>query len=314
MKKHVRMFCMILALLVANILPLPLIGMAETSADTITYEFPGEEHESIDARYVRVDIDKLDACLYAYLDKDGNVGYRILSDKIDIDGNNLGSELMNVSFQDAVIYDDDQPDILITVHLGDDEQEFLSKLSKQQKKQIKKGKLTVDTEFGPISFVVDDYLHPKTPAPTEPAQTATSKPSTTDKPQNTNNPGNTQKPENTPAPTPNYQCPYCHKWFTFKTWDEVTNHENSCPNRPTPAPTPEPTPRGHYEQHWVVDSSAVTHDEWVCSCGHHSMSASENNKHQENHALNWENTHYSVETVVDVPEQGHWETVWVEDP
>lgn len=316
-KKHVRMICMILAMLVANVLPLPLIGMAETSADTITYEFPGEERESIDARYVRINIDKLDACLYAYLNKDGNVEYRILTDKIDSEGNNIGSELMNVSFQDAVIYDEDQPDILVTVHLeGNDDIEFLSKLSKQQKKQVKKGKLTVETEFGNVTFVVDEYLHPKANESTaEPTQAATNKPETTNKPENTNKPDNTPKPpENTPAPTPNYQCPYCHKWFTFKTWDEVTNHENSCPNRPTPAPTPEPTPSGHYEQHWVVDSPAQTHSEWVCSCGKRFSNWASFESHYETHLLNNEDCWYKVETVVDQEEQGHWETVWVPDP
>ena len=316
MKKRVRIVSLILALLVANVLPLPLLGVAETGDEALTYTFPSEAYGTIDTRYVRVEVDKLDACLYAYLDKDGNVGYRILADVLDADGHTVGSKLLDVSIQDAVIYDEDQPDILITVHPGNGTPEFLSKLSKQQKKQVKKGKLTVETELGDVTFVVDEYLHPKAnEATAEPTQAATNTPGITNKPENTNKPDNTPKPpENTPAPTPNYQCPYCHKWFTFKTWDEVTNHENSCPNRPTPAPTPEPTPSGHYEQHWVVDSPAVTHDEWVCSCGHHSMSDADNTAHCKGHLSNNEDFWYKVITVTDVPEQGHWETVWVEDP
>lgn len=317
MKKRVRIVSLILALLVANVLPLPLLGVAETGDEALTYTFPSEAYGTIDTRYVRVEVDKLDACLYAYLDKDGNVGYRILADVLDADGHTVGSKLLDVSIQDAVIYDEDQPDILITVHPGNGTPEFLSKLSKQQKKQVKKGKLTVETELGDVTFVVDEYLHPKANESTaEPTQTATNKPETTNKPENTNKPDNTPKPpENTPAPTPNYQCPYCHKWFTFKTWDEVTNHENSCPNRPTPAPTPEPTPSGHYEQRWVVDTPAQTHSEWVCgACGHHSMSESECSAHNKNHVMNGEDAWWSVITVVDQEEQGHWETVWVPDP
>ena len=317
MKKRVRIVSLILALLVANVLPLPLLGVAETGDEALTYTFPSEAYGTIDTRYVRVEVDKLDACLYAYLDKDGNVGYRILADVLDADGHTVGSKLLDVSIQDAVIYDEDQPDILITVHPGNGTPEFLSKLSKQQKKQVKKGKLTVETEFGDITFVVNEYLHPKAnEATAEPTQAATNTPGITNKPENTNKPDNTPKPpENTPAPTPNYQCPYCHKWFTFKTWDEVTNHENSCPNRPTPAPTPEPTPSGHYEQRWVVDVPAVKHSEWVCNaCGHHSMSSSENNAHQQAHAMNMESSSWHVIVVVDVEEQGHWETIWVPDP
>ena len=75
---------------------------------------------------------------YYALDKDGNVGYRILADVLDADGHTVGNKLLDVSIQDAVIYDEDQPDILITVHPGNGTPEFLSKLSKQQKKQVKR--------------------------------------------------------------------------------------------------------------------------------------------------------------------------------
>ena len=73
MKKRVRIVSLILALLVANVLPLPLLGVAETGDEALTYTFPSEAYGTIDTRYVRVEVDKLDACLYAYLDKDGNV-------------------------------------------------------------------------------------------------------------------------------------------------------------------------------------------------------------------------------------------------
>ena len=320
MKKRVGIVSLILALLVANVLPLPLLGVAETGDEALTYTFPSEAYGTIDTRYVRVEVDKLDACLYAYLDKDGNVGYRILADVLDADGHTVGSKLLDVSIQDAVIYDEDQPDILITVHPGNGTPEFLSKLSKQQKKQVKKGKLTVETELGDVTFVVDEYLHPKAnEATAEPTQASTNKPETTSKPQNTNKPDNTPKPTatpkpaGTPEPTPepyHWKCKECGQDFG-EDYDAWYHHAWINPghyNEPTE------NPGGHYEQHWVVDSPAVTHDEWVCSCGHHSMSDADNTAHCKGHLSNNEDFWYKVITVTDVPEQGHWETVWVPDP
>ena len=116
-------------------------------------------------------------------------------------------------------------------------------------------------------------------------------------------------------------CPYCGMRYLNQTnLNAHISREHSFTPAPTEAPTPKPTntpaptPSGHYERRWVVDKPAVTHDEWVCSCGHHSMSSSENNQHQKNHALNGESTWWQVITVTDSPEEGHWEEVWVPDP
>lgn len=104
---------------------------------------------------------------------------------------------------------------------------------------------------------------------------------------------------------------------------------NTTPSTLKPSATPKPSaPSGHYEKVWVVDKAAYSYQEDVyeekavviCNtCG----ADITNNKvdHLKGHLLNGENSSYRVDTVnvkvgtktVNVPEQGHWEQVWVAD-
>lgn len=97
---------------------------------------------------------------------------------------------------------------------------------------------------------------------------------------------------------------------------------------PKPAPTPQPTKSGHYEKVWVVDKAAESYEEDVyeevdkiicLDCG----AEITNNKteHLRDHVLNGGNGQWKVDTErkkvgtnkIEIPEQGHWEEVWVEN-
>lgn len=321
--KKISLFLLSILTVLSVMIPIGGIAAAE-QADT-SYAFPAEYTEKLDSRYVKLDIDKLDACLYALLNYNGEVEYRLVVEQAHEDHTDIG--LMPVTLQHAVVHDEDQPEILITVHPDKgfiEDEWFLTSFSKQLKKQAKKGKLTVETEFGDIVFDLDnmqkkakkDPHKGKTPSTTDaPSENPTTKPSGETA---TATPKPTAKPSENPITNPpsNPTSAPTAAPTSAPTAAPTTNPTNppEPTAAPTAAPTAQPTPSGHYERRWVVDKPAVTHDEWVCSCGHHSMSSSENNQHQKNHALNGESTWWQVITVTDSPEEGHWEEVWVQDP
>lgn len=102
MNKNVRLVSIVLALFLLTVLPLPILGMAESQADSYTYEFPDEQTVELDFRYVRVEVDKLDACLYAFLNTKGEVEFRILSETLRNDnGEVVETQLLKATIQDA---------------------------------------------------------------------------------------------------------------------------------------------------------------------------------------------------------------------
>lgn len=335
MNKNVRLVSIALALFLLTVLPLPILGMAESQADSYTYEFPDEQTVELDSRYVRVEVDKLDACLYAFLNTKGEVEFRILSETLRNDnGEVVETQLLKATIQDAKVYDEDQPDILITAHLGDgSEDAFCTKLDKNTKKKVTKdGMLTVETELGDITFDVNYIVNPKKATPTPNPGTTGTKPPTTQTPGTTPKPSGSSTPSAAPSPTATQKptatpevriCPYCGMHIDIRhdttahyqedlAWynEHIRKHESG-----QITPSPSPTPSGHWETVWVVDVPAQSHTEFVCNiCGHHSMSTSENNSHQEAHLLAGEGSGWHNENVIDVPEQGHWEKVWVVDP
>ena len=97
---------------------------------------------------------------------------------------------------------------------------------------------------------------------------------------------------------------------------------------PKPAPTPQPTKSGHYEKVWVVDKAAESYEEDVyedkaivicTNCG--ADITANKTGHLKAHALNGEEGGWRVDTervkvgtkTINVPEEGHYEEVWVED-
>ena len=97
---------------------------------------------------------------------------------------------------------------------------------------------------------------------------------------------------------------------------------------PKPAPTPQSTKSGHYEKVWVVDKAAESYEEdvyeeieyAVCTnCGYKTKGSV--TAHIKEHMLNgesaghkvvWEQEKTGTKTVT-VPEEGHYEEIWVED-
>ena len=308
----------------------PIVGSTMAENELVTYSYPDTYEGELDARYVKVDVDKLDACLYALLNYEGNVEFRIAV-KTEHEGHaHVG--LMPAAVQKAVICDEDQPEILITVYPGNGytEDAFLTQLSEQQKKRVEDDVLTVDTVAGAISFPMDAYLHAQSG---HPGVTAAATGATTQKPTPTPKPSSSAKPTAMPKPTatpthkptatPNtYRCMYCGTSFTNEqaffhhAWEDPGCYAYGY-DRVHATPTPKPTepPGGHWETVWVVDVPAQGHTEFVCNaCGYRSLSESENDSHQKAHALAGESSGWHNESVIDVPEQGHWEKVWVPDP
>ena len=243
--KKIGLFLLSILTVLSVMIPIGGIAAAE-QADTV-YAFPAEYTEKLDSRYVKLDIDKLNACLYALLNYNGEVEYRLVVEQAHEDHTDIG--LMPVTLQHAVVHDEDQPEILITVHPDKgfiEDEWFLTSFSKQLKKQAKKGKLTVETEFGDIVFDLDNMQKkakkdphrgktPPTEAPdavttegpaTSPTSAATNKPSGSENPANTPKPtktpsGNTTpKPTNTPKPSDNTggdsncMCAWCDAVFS----------------------------------------------------------------------------------------------------
>ena len=315
-----KVLALLMGLLMLLLAPAPNTN-AETASDR--FHYPSSCQEGIDSRYVPVEVDKLDACLYAFLNTECEVEYRLLVTEKS-DGH---THLIKATVQKAIIYDEDQPDILVTVYPDAGEPSFCTELDDTLAKQVVDGTLVLETEVGSIEFDVSELIADATPtSAATPALGTSIKPTSTPKPSNSAKPTPTPKPTATPThkptATPNtYRCMYCGTSFTNEqafshhAWEDPGCYAYGY-DRVHATPTPKPTenPGGHYERRWVVDKPAVTHDEWVCSCGHHSMSSSENNQHQENHALNGENTWWTVKTIIDSPEEGHWEEVWVPDP
>lgn len=166
---------------------------------------------------------------------------------------------------------------------------------------------------------LSDPIWDATPVPTQkPTQTPSSTPKPTKIPKPTKTPNPTEAPET-------YTCRYCGKSFgtNFSDFYYHAYIDPGCYNygyAVTPSPSPTPTPshpagNGHWEEVWVVDIPRQGHTVWVCNvCGHRSYSEAECSAHDKAHALNEGLSGWHVETIVDVPEQGHWETIWVEDP
>ena len=97
---------------------------------------------------------------------------------------------------------------------------------------------------------------------------------------------------------------------------------------PKPAPTPQSTKSGHYEKVWVVDKAAKSYEEdvyeekEVCICNTCGKDCTSNpDGHIKEHMLKGENGSWHSEwkqiktgtKTVTVPEEGHYEEVWVED-
>lgn len=204
--KKISLF--LLSILTVLSVMIPIGGIAAAEQSDTAYAFPAEYNEKLDSRYVKLDIDKLDACLYALLNYNGEVEYRLVVEQTHEDHTDIG--LMPVTLQHAVVHDEDQPEILITVHPDKgfiEDEWFLTSFSKQLKKQAKKGKLTVETEFGDIVFDLDNMQKKakkdphKGKTPTEkPSENPTSSPVNT--PAGTNAPDATNKPTTAPATQP----------------------------------------------------------------------------------------------------------------
>lgn len=305
--KHIKALGMALALMV-GLFNVPWLGAIDALADSTRYTFPAEEAQ-VESKYVRVNIDNLDACLYAFLNEKCEVEYRVLAE--DNEKPNDSALLLPATIQDAIIFDEGQPNILITVHTQESgsNPSFCTKLSETMTQNVKDGQLTIETIVGPITFDVSELSMEATPTPSQASKTSASK--TTANPQQ-----NTPKPTPVPTPTPEQPkepwmlCPYCNK--PMYSYEEYLAHYNAAHKEEQK--TPEPTPKGHYERRWVVDKPAVTHSEWVCNCGARFTSEPAHDAHCKAHALAGENTRYWVETIVDQEEQGHWEEAWVPDP
>lgn len=309
MMRRVRIVMMTLLMLFSSYLNIPFIGSAAAYADT-NYIFPDKCKLELDSRYVKVDVDKLDACLYAFLNANGEIEFRILAETNQAEP---VTKLLKATIQEAAVYDEDQPDILITVHPDElsDEEPFCKELPEGLSQTVVDGTLVVDTPVGKITIDVGDII-PK-PEAKEPAVTQNN-----DAAKQTVKPSATQSPAATPAPSVDYtgyECKVCGASFpNVDAWYQHAyvnpGHYNTAPN-----PTPTPAPSGHWETRWVVDTPAVIHDEWVCNvCGARFVSSAEHTQHDKNHALAGEGSGWHVDTIIDVPEQGHWEDIWVEDP
>lgn len=135
----------------------------------------------------------------------------------------------------------------------------------------------------------------------------------------------TEKPTSTPTPKPS-NTPAGGTTGGNTTKDTGSNTGST----PAPASTPKPSeaPKGHYEKVWIVDKAAYSYEEDVyeekaicrCACG--ADITGNTTAHMKAHALNnepygsWREEWIKVKTgtkTITVPEQGHWEQVWVAD-
>lgn len=302
MMKRVRIVMMTLLMLFGNFLNIPLIGSIAAYADT-DYIFPDECQIKLDSRYVRVDVDKFDACLYAFLNANGEIEFRILAETNQSDA---AARLMKATVQEAVIYDEDQPDILITVYPDEisDEELFCKELPEELSQNVVGVTLSVETPVGKISIDVGDITETK-----KPQETA----------KQVVKPSVTQSPAATPAPTGNYTgyvCKVCGASFSdVDAWYQHA-HVNPGHYNTTPKPTATTAPSGHWETRWVVDVPEQGHSEFVCNvCGNKTLTEYDCAQHQFAHmAEDPPRSGWHVIHVTDVPEQGHWEDVWVPEP
>lgn len=299
-----RIACIVISFIFMICL-LPAVAETTTVRDGITYSYPSSPSIQINKKYKAKSYENLDACIYKYKDN-----YYILVDAEDSDGN-VTEGLMNCTIQDSVIHEDGKPDVLVTVLI---EKGFVKNTSKVIK--------THDHNH--------DHTHtpavtgtPSTPSPTQKPTTppATQKPGTTQSPTPTAKP--TEKPTATNTPAPSYYtCPYCGEKYAFESAlkSHIASEHSSTPTpTPKPTPTPEPTPSGHWEDVWVVDQEQIDHTEYVCNvCGKHFRLPDKEDAfwadqsahmHEDPPKSGW----HAI-WVVDVPEQGHWERVWVPDP
>lgn len=146
-------------------------------------------------------------------------------------------------------------------------------------------------------------------------------------PKPTNKPNRTPKPSQTATPTAS-----ANPSATATTQPSVnpsatpTAAPSATPTAaptatPTATPTAQPTAApsatgsGHWELVWVVDQEEVKHQEWHCHvCGKVFLDKDSCMADQEYHKQNEGVTGWHVEWVIDSPEQGHWEPIWVPDP
>ncbi len=164
-------------------------------------------------------------------------------------------------------------------------------------------------------FVFDEahkaLICPLNGAPETPAPTDTEAPDTTAEPSEspastaaaTDTPKPTQKPSRTPKPS-------------AKPSATATTEPSATPTtQPTEQATAEPTGSGHWELVWVIDQPEIKHKEWHCNvCGKVFYDEASCKADQEYHKKNGGVTGCHWEWVVDTPEEGHWEPVWVPDP
>ena len=336
--KKIGLFLLSILTVLSVMIPIGGIAAAE-QADT-AYTFPAEYSEKLDSRYVKLDIDKLDACLYALLNYNGEVEYRLVVEQAHEDHTDIG--LMPVTLQHAVVHDEDQPEILITVHPDKgfiEDEWFLTSFSKQLKKQAKKGKLTVETEFGDIVFDLDnmqkkakkDHHRGKTPPTEAPDAVTTEAPATSPTSAATNKPSGSETPANTPKPT---------KTPSGNTTPKPTQKPTNTP-KPTSTPKPDETPNddwfacGWCDKWFKTESECNSHISQAhpkCSiCGARFENQAKLDSHVASaHASTPTPTptptstptptptntpaptpsgHYEQRWVVDKPEQGHSE--WV---
>ena len=305
------------------------IGMsaahAETAQRKATYSFPSEPPADLDARYVRVDIENLDACLYAFLNADCEAEYRILTEVTE--GDQTRTELLRATLQDAVVREDGKPDILVTVYPPVDgsvtEDAFCEELSDEAAGLVDGGVLVIEDPLVTLSFDVSDLVEKR--AKPSPSPTPTPTPRATPAPGPVATPSGDQDP--TPAPTQDtfsWTCKECgadfgddyNAWYTHA-WVNPGHYNPGAANA-TPTPT-HAEAQGHWESVWVEDVPAVYHDEWVCHvCGRHFRAPD-----QHDAFIADQNAHldedppmsgWHVDTILDTPAQGHWEQVWVVDP
>lgn len=306
-----KVLALLMGLLILLLAPAPNTN-AETASDR--FHYPSSCQEGIDSRYVPVEVDKLDACLYAFLNTECEVEYRLLVTEKS-DGH---THLIKATVQKAIIYDEDQPDILVTVYPDAGEPSFCTELDDTLAKQVVDGTLVLETEVGSIEFDVSELIADATPT-----SAATPAPGTSMKPTSTPKPSNSSKPTSTPKPTAtatpyHWKCKECGKDFG-EDYDAWYYHAWINPGHYNETPAPTQNPGGHWETVWVVDVPEQGHGEYVCNvCGKHF-----DGRTQEAEFLADQHAHmdedpprsgWHTEHVVDVPEQGHWETIWVPDP
>lgn len=168
-----------------------------------------------------------------------------------------------------------------------------------------------DAEHKALICVLDGAE--ETPAPTEePTAEPTAEP--TEEPTPTASGKKTPKPTGKTTPKP-----------TAVTTPEPTAQaaESATPEptaKPTAAPTVTPAGNGHWDLVWIVDQEEVKHQEWQCLvCSKIFQSKDSCMEDQRRHKYDPNDPYYGSTGwreywVVDSPEVGHWEPIWIPDP